>query len=83
MAYEILRDRSAVSHTPAHDLKSLIYILIWISVVFSGPDSTIRPDLDLVKSMTNSWVKGDYAEIAACKHGCILMQTFEPHVTQH
>jgi hypothetical protein len=44
MAREILRDGSAASNRPTHNLESLFFVLLWICSNYSGPSNAVRGD---------------------------------------
>ena len=48
-------DGFKVHHTPADDLESLFYVLIWILVLYDGPLGRERQDFDFESSILGEW----------------------------
>jgi len=47
-----------VQHTPADDIESLFYVLIWIMVLYDGPLGRERQDFDFESSILGEWSEG-------------------------
>ena len=85
MATELLRatDDAPVQHTPAHDLKSFVYLLCWIVTLYDGPKSQLRKDSSQ-KLALEGWYEGnDLPSFANNKEGCLSSNSHLNDITAY
>ncbi|KIJ16549.1 hypothetical protein PAXINDRAFT_155187 [Paxillus involutus ATCC 200175] len=67
-------------HTPADDLESLIYVLVWVCVLYAGPSGQLHRDKELTETALKHWVmvnnESDAMALAMEKIG----QATEPNI---
>ncbi|KZT29134.1 hypothetical protein NEOLEDRAFT_1086095 [Neolentinus lepideus HHB14362 ss-1] len=68
MACDLLSANGPVRHQPHWDLESFLYVLIWICMVYSGPNNK-RRNFDLGKSRLAGWTGGSFSVISERKSG--------------
>ncbi|KZT29130.1 hypothetical protein NEOLEDRAFT_1057310, partial [Neolentinus lepideus HHB14362 ss-1] len=72
MAHGVLVARGPVRHQPHWDLESFLYVLIWICIIYSGPNNK-RGNIDLEQSRLGGWSTGSFASIADKKGGAMVL----------
>ena len=85
MATELLHttNDTLVWHTPAHNLKSFVYLLCWIITLYNGPKSQLCSDSSK-KLALEGWYEGnDLAIFANNKEGCMLSNSHLNDITNY
>ena len=85
MATELLHttNNTLVWHTPAHNLKSFVYLLCWIITLYDGPKSQLCSDSS-EKLALEGWYEGnDLAIFANNKEGCMLSNSHLNDITNY
>lgn len=59
MAIDILERGHTCVHEPKHDLESVFYVLIWICVLYDGPNDSERQKFSIFDTDLKSWLVGD------------------------
>ncbi|KAI6108120.1 hypothetical protein F5141DRAFT_1005292 [Pisolithus sp. B1] len=84
MAIELLQagEDSSIQHTAAHDVKSFVYLLCWITSLYDGPQSQFRTDSK--KLALESWYDDcDLCVLALNKEGCMSSHLHLHDITKH
>ncbi|KAH7918560.1 hypothetical protein BV22DRAFT_979185, partial [Leucogyrophana mollusca] len=71
-------------HTVAHDLESIVYVIIYILVLYNGPHDQLRTDKEFRDTPLLVWVNGDWNSRASSKRSqmaapSMLLQAISPY----
>jgi hypothetical protein len=60
--------KQIIDHQPADDLESLFYVLVWICVLYDGPNNSPRTDISFEFMPLYKWAEQDFArgDFAMC-----------------
>lgn len=59
MAIDILLRGQRCLHEPKHDLESVFYVLIWLCVLYDGPNGSERQGFSVYHTELRYWLLGD------------------------
>ena len=85
MATKLLRttNDTLIQHTPAHNLKSFVYLLCWIVTLYDGPKSQLCSDSSK-KLALEGWYEGnDLTMFTNNKEGCMLSNSHLSDITDY
>lgn len=55
------RQKQIIDHRPADDLESLFYVLLWICMLYDGPNKCPRTDIPFERTPLYKWAEQDFA----------------------
>ncbi|KAG6371354.1 hypothetical protein JVT61DRAFT_9553 [Boletus reticuloceps] len=60
--------RQIVDHRPEDDLESLFYVMVWICMLYDGPNNTLRTDVTFAQTPLFQWAEHNFAcgDFAMC-----------------
>lgn len=62
MAIDILLWGQTCLHESKHDLESVFYVLIWLCVIYDGPNDSERKGFSVHHTELRNWLEGDNAK---------------------
>jgi Fungal protein kinase len=55
------QQKQIIDHQPADDLESLFYVLVWICILYDGPNNSPRTDVSFQHTPVYQWAEQDFA----------------------